>query len=200
MFEPCLEVAVFDGAPTLTDALHREVHRTVATFDGYLASVPLRGVEEAATRADLVLWTDEGAAKAAAARLPQIPELARFVEAIAQIRLFHHYTGMTAERMVALAKSPLVEILAATRGDQALRTRLHTALERHPEVLVNVAMRSSATETPSTPGDVDVVGWTSQEAMMKGPEHVMAIDPGLAPLFQGETEPTLMARFAPVQE
>ncbi|MEL6183746.1 MAG: hypothetical protein AAFU79_03910 [Myxococcota bacterium] len=203
MKDTCLEVAVFDAAPELTDRLHLELHRALRGAEGYVASLPLRasGPERSPLRADLVLWASARAAQAAAEVIPKRRDLASFFGAIAEIRVFHHYRGATPEHLAALETSPFFELAGYPRGPveaQEVRAQVHRALEGRPEVRARVAAFAEGEETERTPGALDILGWVSPEAMREGPKMVLNAYPELASFFEGAPEMSVFALFEKV--
>ncbi len=191
------EVAVY----TVTDEQvlaerHHEVHDRLRGYDGFVSSLALRRVDALGVFADVVLWRDLAAAKAAAAAIGNDPELAWFGRGIEELSLFTHFTAATdidgvVERLRA---APLVELAAYRPPAPGEHARLHRLLHRtklrdRDGVLGAVAL------TGGEDGLVgDLIGWASRDAW-EATGAAMAADPDLAGFFDPAEHTAVFALF-----
>ncbi len=184
-----LEVAVYPVSDAgAFDPLQALAHRRVAAYDGFVMGYALRAIENVALRADVIMWANLSAAKAASAALMKDDDLAAFREALGPIRHFAHYAGAGREGLAAVGRAPVVEI-AAYRGRQGgpldrLQPAVHAALPRVDGVRSSVA----GTRADGERGHLDLIGWRDVAAMNAAPPQIVAIDPSVAPFFDAIEE------------
>lgn len=187
-----LEIAVFDvDAPAHFDALQRGMHARLATYEGFIAALPLKGHHDTRLRADVVLWASHRAARAAAEAMKKDPAAGSFMAAIAKIRVFAHYAGVEDVEVVhRLSEAPLIELagyhVGGDEGMGEVREKIHGALTQSDGVVTTIKAVLRGDESEAALGAIDVIGWTSQAAHDRGPEVVMASFPELAPMFEAD--------------
>ena len=136
------EVAVYTVTkPATFGELQKQAHARVAKFPGFLRSLALRSRTVPNRYADVVFWSSQEAAMAAAAAGEQAPELADFMAGIAGIEAFNHFhpktsghlspAGLDADALVAdLQGAGVVEVFVYQAADPAAQRRLHPLLHQ----------------------------------------------------------------------
>lgn len=102
-----IEVAVFTTSdPSACPSLQKRAHADLSTFDGFVGSLALRGLEDPKQRADLVAWASPDAAQAAATAIPKDPRFADFMAVVGEVRHFGHYRGGDKSTLSSLNEVP----------------------------------------------------------------------------------------------
>lgn len=192
-----LEIAVFEAVdPDGFAAKQGDLHRALASlFDGYVASLGLRGVTDPTVFADVVLWESETAAQTAAAALGETEELAWFASEIAEIRFFDHLAPARDARaaLSSIGAAPVVEIVlmkpAVAEGFAAAHQALHAELLAADVVVEELRLEMNGN---GVVGDLN--GWTAGDAMERmGPTMMARSD--FQPVFDPENEMLLFMPF-----
>ncbi len=69
-----------------------DVHDYVSTFQGYISSIGLKGVDETNTFIDIALWDSLENALAAAETFEKSPQCGPFMEKISDVKIMTHLT------------------------------------------------------------------------------------------------------------
>jgi hypothetical protein len=194
-----VELAVYTlHDPTRFAPRRGQVHAALRGHPGFDRSWALRQVD-GDLFVDVVVWDDLATAKRAAARISADPALAWFVSAIAEVRLFGHFS-VAVGTLAALADAvdaPAVEIAAYRPSDPTLHGPQHrlvhsSKLPGRPEVVGNVGLAGLAGAEDGLM--VDVVGWSSAAALPTVQAELMA-DPELSAFFDPANAMSVFALF-----
>ena len=192
-----LEIAVFEASdPDGFVAKQTDVHRLLGSlFDGYVTSLGFRSVAEPNVFADVVLWESADAAKAAAAALPDTPELAWFPPEIADLRFFEHLAPAreASDALTNIGGAPVAEIVllkpAMLDGFVEAHEALHVELANADVVVEELRLEINDN---GVVGDLNA--WTTADAMQEMAPQMMA-KAELAPMFNPENEMMLFMPF-----
>lgn len=183
---PCLEVAVY----TVKDAhpfggLQQQAHHNLASLAGFISSVALCGLDNRASRADLVLWESEDTAKGAAEVIKIDDRFTDFMQGIDSIRHFAHYKDASPGALHRLAESPIIEIAAfevpATGGIAELRQQVSQALQD----VEGASPQIAGIHIDSPLSLIDLIGWNTKAAHEAAPGLLMERHPEFEAFFSG---------------
>ncbi|MBE9109864.1 hypothetical protein IQ273_10630 [Nodosilinea sp. LEGE 07298] len=183
---PWLEVAVFTVKELeKSDALQKHTHQELATLPGFVRGIALCGLDDRASRADVILWESEATAKAAVSTIESDERFVAFMQNIESIRHFAHYMGASVEALNRLAASTIIEIAAyevtAEGGIAELRQQVQEALHD----VEGASPQIAGIRTDSQSNLVDLIGWSSKTIHEAAPGILMQRHPEFEPFFSG---------------
>lgn len=165
--QPVLEIVVFRvHDPASAETLRAAAHAQIATYPGFVRSLRLQALDDAALFADIVQWNSLAEAQAAMARAETDAVVQPFFAALGPLVSVGHYplsAAAAVELLGRIGQAPAVEIAAYTVKDDALQAAaqpgLHEGLRSMPVVLASAPLKA-------TDGGiyVDLIGWQSQQA------------------------------------
>lgn len=180
---PCLEVAVSTAKESDTfERLQRQAHLDLVTLPGFVSDIMLRELENEATHADLILWESAADAHSAAELIQRDERFSSFMESIASVTHFAHYSGASLEAMNRLVESPIVEIAAyetSSSNIAGLRSQIYDALR----VIEGASPEVAGTSISDASMLLDLIGWDNKTIHAAASNMLPSQHPELEPFF-----------------
>ncbi|MEM9946497.1 MAG: hypothetical protein AAF810_10595 [Cyanobacteria bacterium P01_D01_bin.36] len=180
----CLEVAVSTAKePAAFEPLQKQTHQALMTLPRFVQGIPLRGLDDPASRADLILWDSATAAKSAAAVIQNDVRFSSFMEGIESVRHFAHYDGASSAAMHHLTERAIIEIAAYEAAPNSKVSQLRPAIHKALSELKGASPQIAGTCIDKQSALIDVVGWDAKATHQAAPALLIEHHPELKSFF-----------------